>query len=388
MSLDFVGFTYNGKHSFYDLGIYRTSNGSRYSENLAPSLTDKTADATGRDGQYYFYTTAKTQTFSVSYAFDQLTENGLRKLKQVFNGRAIHDLVFDEAPYKTWSAKVTGNSQVKHLCFTDKNGDRVYRGDGTLTFTCYWPYARTSDISALIGQTPKASIPAITPIECNLFTQAGEQYKLINTLGSVITIHYSKLVDEKWGEEITEKINVGQEKVFSTPVWIKSLSVAAIAQPSQYLTLAGDHLYYTTGKTFEYFGNSPDGRNINHYPASILTNKREWAPCSGLFATPKLGENFGDLPTTFEYSRSGEIPANTTITLGNIGEITVKDACSDLHWDSKTGLVTGVIKKDTKVNGIRKPVAYLGNSVVEIPVGNNLISVSNDETLKYNYWYY
>ena len=110
MSLDFIGFTYNGKHSFYDLGIYRTSNGSRYDETLTPSLTDKTADATGRDGQYYFYTTAKNRTFTVSYAFDSLTENGLRELKKTFDGRAIHDLIFDEAPYKTWSAKVTGNS--------------------------------------------------------------------------------------------------------------------------------------------------------------------------------------------------------------------------------------------------------------------------------------
>ena len=74
MNMDFVGFTYNGKHSWYDLGIYRTSDGSRYNDNLTPSLNDKTTDIPGGDGQYYFYTRAKNKVFSISYAFDSLTE--------------------------------------------------------------------------------------------------------------------------------------------------------------------------------------------------------------------------------------------------------------------------------------------------------------------------
>jgi hypothetical protein len=34
---DFIGFSYNGKHSS-DLGIVRTSNGSRFDENLLPTM--------------------------------------------------------------------------------------------------------------------------------------------------------------------------------------------------------------------------------------------------------------------------------------------------------------------------------------------------------------
>ena len=40
---DFMGFTYNGKHSYRDFGIYRTSNGDKYEESLIPTLQEKTA---------------------------------------------------------------------------------------------------------------------------------------------------------------------------------------------------------------------------------------------------------------------------------------------------------------------------------------------------------
>jgi hypothetical protein len=73
--MDFIGFTYNGKHSWRDLGIYRTSDGgARYSGGLTATMTDKTADVPGRDGQYYFGTTFKNKTFTINYAFDELTE--------------------------------------------------------------------------------------------------------------------------------------------------------------------------------------------------------------------------------------------------------------------------------------------------------------------------
>ena len=41
LSGDFIGFTFNGVHSS-DMGIIRTSDGSRFNENLLPTSTDKT----------------------------------------------------------------------------------------------------------------------------------------------------------------------------------------------------------------------------------------------------------------------------------------------------------------------------------------------------------
>ena len=63
MSYDFIGFTYNGKHSIDYFGIYRTSNGNRYDDNLVPTMTDKTTDVSGGDGQFYFSTQHKSRVF-------------------------------------------------------------------------------------------------------------------------------------------------------------------------------------------------------------------------------------------------------------------------------------------------------------------------------------
>lgn len=146
--MDFIGFTYNGKHSYRDLGIYRTSSGSRYSNNLTATMTDKTADVPGGDGQYYFGTTFKNRTFTVNYAFHELTEAQFQQLKIVFDGKGIHDLIFDEAPDEIWSAKVTGTASIKYICFEDASLEdsfkRIYKGEGSITFTCYYPFARSA----------------------------------------------------------------------------------------------------------------------------------------------------------------------------------------------------------------------------------------------------
>lgn len=138
---DFVGFTYNGQHSSL-LGIYRVSSGDRYEEGLTPVMTDKTAEVPGGDGQYYFGTTFKSRNFKVDFVFHDLNDTDIRGLKRLFSGDGLHDLIFDETPYKAWSAKVTGTPTLKYIPF-DEGDSRIYKGEGSLTFTCYDPFAHT-----------------------------------------------------------------------------------------------------------------------------------------------------------------------------------------------------------------------------------------------------
>ena len=137
---DYIGFTYNGKHSS-DLGIVRTSNGSRFDESLLPTMQDKTAQVPGGDGTYYFGSYYTQRSFSVSFAFDDLTEEQIVNLKRHFGDKKIHDLIFDERPYKIWKAKVTGTATMKYIPFAEGETNRVYKGEGTIQFTCYQPYA-------------------------------------------------------------------------------------------------------------------------------------------------------------------------------------------------------------------------------------------------------
>ena len=140
---DYLGFTYNGKHSS-DLGIVRTSNGSRFDENLLPTMQDKTVQVPGGDGTYYFGSYYTQRPFSVSFAFDSLTEEQVATLKSHFGDKKVHELILDERPYKIYRAKVTGSATIKYIPFAEGATNRLYKGEGTIQFTCYDPFARCS----------------------------------------------------------------------------------------------------------------------------------------------------------------------------------------------------------------------------------------------------
>lgn len=139
---DYIGFTFNGVHSS-SLGIVRVSDGSRYNENLLPSIQDKTIQVPGGDGMYYFGSYYTQKQISISYAFDALTEEQLAHIKVLFGDKKIHELIFDEAPYKAYQAKVTGTAQIKYIPFDEGSTGRVYKGEGSVQFTAYNPYARS-----------------------------------------------------------------------------------------------------------------------------------------------------------------------------------------------------------------------------------------------------
>lgn len=166
---DFLGFTFDGVHST-ELGIFRVSDGERYSENLLPVIQDKTVQIPGADGTYYYGSYYTQRQFNISIAFDGLTESQLRRLKTLFSDKKIHSLIFDELPYKVYKVKIAGTPNLKYVCFeapsqTDirdrelNNGikskealygvgarttsGRVYKGEGQLNFISYNPFAKS-----------------------------------------------------------------------------------------------------------------------------------------------------------------------------------------------------------------------------------------------------
>ena len=135
----YTGFTYNGIHSSV-FGITRRSSGKTYEENLVSSILDKATEKPGSDGSYHFYSSHSKREFVVNFAFYNITEEKKRLISELWNDGNIHDLIFDEAPYKVYSAKITGKSVMKEMPL-EENGQRVYCGEGSFVFTCYYPYA-------------------------------------------------------------------------------------------------------------------------------------------------------------------------------------------------------------------------------------------------------
>lgn len=166
---DFTGFTFNGIHSS-ELGLTRVSDGSRYSETLFPTIQEKTVQIPGKDGTFYFGSFYTSRAFNISVAFEDLTEEQFVKIRRVFGDKKIHDLIFDETPYKIYRVKSTGSPNLKYVCF-NKDADkfdrdyqdnneiqnkrdlyevgsrspygRVYKGEGQLNFIAYYPFARS-----------------------------------------------------------------------------------------------------------------------------------------------------------------------------------------------------------------------------------------------------
>ena len=166
---DFIGFWIDDIHSS-ELGIIRTSDGSRFNENLLPTIQDKTVQVPGGDGFYYFGSYYTQRPFNISIAFDNMGEAQFRRLKQIIGSKKIVRLVFDETPYKYYSVKSTGTPTLKYICFDvgvdDQGGSvsdvyaqtpaaetkRVYKGEGTLNFVAYDPfgYARATGLDSLV----------------------------------------------------------------------------------------------------------------------------------------------------------------------------------------------------------------------------------------------
>lgn len=156
---DFIGFTFNRRHSS-ELGITRVSDGSRYNDNLLPTFQDKTAVVAGGDGTYFWNSYFTQKPFPLHIAFDNLTEKQYRDLRQWLGTKEIHELIFDEMPYKKYMVKTQGTPQLKTICFSDvdesedlyhiynpninaSNAGRIYKGEGTINFVAYYPYARS-----------------------------------------------------------------------------------------------------------------------------------------------------------------------------------------------------------------------------------------------------
>lgn len=137
----FLGFTYNGIHSSI-VGITRTSHGNANEERLIPLTKDLTIDNVGSDNSYHFGTLYTKREFVVNFCYEEMTEMQKAQITRLWKDGEIHDLIFDEYPYKVYAAKITGNSTFKELAF-HHGKERTYSGEGTFVFTSFSPFARS-----------------------------------------------------------------------------------------------------------------------------------------------------------------------------------------------------------------------------------------------------
>ena len=396
--MDFLAFSFNGKHSWDDFGIIRTSDGDRYNENLVPAMQDKTAEVPGGDGMYYFGTIHKQRDFNINIAFDDMSEEKFRKMRQWLNGKEMGDLWFSEAPYKVYTVKPTGTPSLKTLCFDKYNEDtgrneRVYKGEGTIQFTAYWPYAHTPDyVQSKIFVLKKNEE---TSIEAPVINQQENVQYLYAEVVSPLSFE-----EIKFEFKLQEKIEDGTLSEFINNMQITSNNLIIDFSDPNYKVLSISSTFDETVLVKFYYcdenGNNKtplvsrrNGKDFDSY--SEFENRWQWQAASGLTSRVELchGENPGDIPATFTLTcqDSTTLDANTTFKVGEFS-ITTQVATKGFQWDSKTGIVSALVTN----NGItkRQPIPYTGNSLGTIPVGglDDSEIVLDYGTLKYHYWYY
>ena len=142
---DFLGFQLGDIHSS-QLNITRVSNSNRYTENLTPNFSDATAQVPGADGTYYWNTFYTQKPFSIDFAFDDLRDEDIRRLKQIFGFKGVKELIFDEISYKKYYVKCSSPPTLKYISFPYKE-IKIYKGEGSANLVAYYPYAlSTRDI--------------------------------------------------------------------------------------------------------------------------------------------------------------------------------------------------------------------------------------------------
>ena len=190
---DFTGFTFGGIKTS-DLGILRVSGGDRYEEQILPEIKDRSVEIPGLNGEYYFGSDYGTRVLDLEIAFDYLTEAQFRQLRKVFSTKSNKSLIFDERPYKKYIAKLESPIELSYVCFDapyrtigeERDGvrvidrseatttqeidgeevevtetvitrekvtpyvydysrtQRIYKGEGKISFVCYFPFAKSA----------------------------------------------------------------------------------------------------------------------------------------------------------------------------------------------------------------------------------------------------
>lgn len=149
---DFLGFQLGDKHS-YNLNITRVSSNDRYTDILTPSFTDATTQVPGGTGTYYWDSNYTQRQFQIDFAFDELTDNNMKELKQMLGVKEIQPLIFDEHKDRKYMVKIAQPPSINYIGFKiepdNEEGvspNKIYKGEGTVQFIAYYPFG--------LGTTP------------------------------------------------------------------------------------------------------------------------------------------------------------------------------------------------------------------------------------------
>lgn len=200
---DFTGFYFNNIHSSTYHLIRTSEGGGRYVEELFPSFDDRVVEMIGGNGKLYDNTHYKEKEFTISVAFDNITEQDFRNMRAWLEPNKIQDFRFDERPYKAYWAKLKNTPKFEYVCFMEENDNfygqqRVYKGTAELNFIAYDPFGYCCD------STTKMTDEGLEELSNKINWQCLDSY-------SLITLKDNNMIE--WGKESGLRNRDGLKKI-------------------------------------------------------------------------------------------------------------------------------------------------------------------------------
>ena len=384
---DFLGFTFiiNGKpYTSQELGITRVSDGDRYNEPLIPEIEDKTIEIPGLDGTYFYGSDFKTRNFSIKIAFDSMTEENFRTMRQIFGYKHTGELIFNEWPYKKYLVKVASPPELEYVCFDEQEREILpesatgVRVVDRRTVSVDVPYEKTITVKeGIIEVVPFLERPATITVEYDgreLSVDAPEEEREVfyDAETGELGIYIDGIED---GTELTVIIR------FTLPGTEIQITRETIKPYGDY-TGEKQRIYKGEG-TIEFIAYYPFAKMVTKFADEYDNeNKNEWLSVSGLknstwFDNGDVDKyvdgvinvyNPGDVETGFKlfipFDANGTIPTFTLTykdQVLNISEITRKEedvivegntepGSIGVQINTNNGLIEGIWKRSDQNN--------------------------------------
>ena len=365
----FIGFSFDGQHSS-DLGISRIFNGDRLEIPLCPNTKEVSTDLLGQDGILFLDSYLDAREIKISFAFAELSEEQLKRIKHLFNKKGLFKLILDEDPYKVWLVRPTNQIILSNLSYI-ANGKRVYGGQGEIVFKSPTAYA--------LSRYPYREDFVIDKIQewidVNVNDYLGE-----GGINGTTAIHPAQILypltdsTEFWGKVM------GEQKDFLS--WLEE----------DELLVDADTDLIGVNSVLEVFTNN-----------SNYTNLQEWISASRLPSKNDYGQYEGGAYCLFN-AGDLDMPFALTFEVGQLNTEDVTVSCGDRSFIIDHSSFYGLDAQDVVIIDTHRQKVFLkredgGDSLrlynfaikgdlFHIPLGRNFLNVSKEpKKLEYHYLY-
>lgn len=265
----FISFSYGGRY-IEDFNLIAVTNGDRLSHPIYADFTDHVSDNEVVDGQLYWGTHFKANTWELTLVTDGMTENQLDSFKQWFAPGKIRELILAEHPHRAILARVSQVPVYSMIPFeteatttinrqTYTTSTTLYKGEISLTFIMDKPFwYATSNLLNVFEDTQITSKWENANGELEEILQSNDALKIIVEDDVVIIDMFPKDETDEEQPAFVNTILMGDGQLYILNTSSSRVDEAYIGQAycDYYYSavISGIHVMDSTTPSYFYYG--------------------------------------------------------------------------------------------------------------------------------------